>query len=171
MANIVEKLNETRGQWFDRGTELWSELQAKSTGLVVDIKDRRERILESGQKALSGFEIGILTQASGLLGWAYDLTGERSDALLRSRDFILERLEGLDGDSDAVTPAAFEETAAPAVPTKAEVATSGEPFEGYDDLNVKQVVARLSKLSPEEISAVCVYEKANKARKTVLSAC
>lgn len=42
------------------------------------------------------------------------------------------------------------------------------PFEGYDDLGAKDVIARLASATPEEIQSVKDYEAAHQARKTVL---
>lgn len=44
---------------------------------------------------------------------------------------------------------------------------SDEPFEGYDDLNAKEVVARLADLSDEEVAAIKAYEADHQARKTI----
>ncbi len=51
----------------------------------------------------------------------------------------------------------------------AEPATTGEPWAGYDTMTARDVVSRLPHLSDEERNAVGVYEKAGKARKTILS--
>src|SRR5690242_2571281 len=42
------------------------------------------------------------------------------------------------------------------------------PWPGYDELNVGQVVARLSELSQRELAGVAAYERANRNRRSVL---
>ena len=42
------------------------------------------------------------------------------------------------------------------------------PIEGYDELNVEEVSARLGALSPEELREVRDYEERNKNRETIL---
>ena len=59
--------------------------------------------------------------------------------------------------------------------TKAQAAASGAtasaselPIEGYDSLNAGVVVARLAGLTPDQLAKVDAYERANKARVSVL---
>jgi len=151
MVNFVDRLNETRDQWLQRGNEIWAELQTRGNGIVIDLNERRGRLLETSHKALTSFETGVLTQASSLLGWAYGVTGERSDVLKRSRDFILDRLAG------------EEEVEAPKVN-----AAPTAPFDGYDELNVKNISSKMTSMSAAELKAVRAYEAANKGRKTVV---
>jgi CRP-like cAMP-binding protein len=47
-------------------------------------------------------------------------------------------------------------------------ATSEVPIEGYDELSVEEVVARLEGLSGEELGRVREYEKQNKGRETLI---
>jgi hypothetical protein len=42
------------------------------------------------------------------------------------------------------------------------------PWPGYDELNVGQVLARLSELSQRELAGVASYERANRNRRSVL---
>jgi polyhydroxyalkanoate synthesis regulator phasin len=44
------------------------------------------------------------------------------------------------------------------------------PILGYDDLDARQVTARLADLSPAELRKVRTYEKKNRGRKTILRA-
>jgi hypothetical protein len=48
--------------------------------------------------------------------------------------------------------------------------TVDEPWDGYAQLNAKDVIARLSGASQAELAAVTLYESAHQARQTVLSA-
>jgi hypothetical protein len=47
-------------------------------------------------------------------------------------------------------------------------ATTGVPIEGYDEMNVSEVVERLDNLSAEELQATLAYEQQNKNRDTLL---
>jgi uncharacterized protein (DUF433 family) len=47
-------------------------------------------------------------------------------------------------------------------------ATTGVPIEGYDEMNVSEIVERLDNLSAEELQAARTYEKQNKNRDTLL---
>lgn len=153
MTQILEKISDTRKDWFQKGNEIWSELQTKSNGWLVDLNTRRDRLIERsqealvvGQKALSSFERSTLQKAADFLSWAYTITGERSEAILKSVDFLKERLEEDVEDFDPTV----------------------EPFDGYDDLNVKQLAARLEESSRHELRWVQAYEADHKSRKTVL---
>lgn len=44
------------------------------------------------------------------------------------------------------------------------------PWAGYDDLRAGDVIARVERLSAEELAAIELYERVNRARQTVLSA-
>lgn len=48
--------------------------------------------------------------------------------------------------------------------------TIEEPWEGYAKLNARQVIARVSQSSSEELAAVELFERAHKNRETVLAA-
>lgn len=43
-----------------------------------------------------------------------------------------------------------------------------QPFDGYEDLNVKQVLEHLKTASPEDVVAIKAFEAAHQNRKTVL---
>lgn len=43
-----------------------------------------------------------------------------------------------------------------------------EPFEGYDDLNVGEVVALLAGYGEEDVATIKEYEAANENRKTIM---
>ena len=153
MTAIFEKLSDTRKEWFQKGNEIWSDFQTKSNDWLVDLNSRRDRLIERsqeaitvGQKALSTFERSALQRATDFLTWAYTTTGERSEAILKSVDFLKERLD--EGIED------FDPT--------------DEPFEGYDELNVKQIAAKLEESSKRDLLWVSAYEQQNKNRKTVL---
>ncbi|HUE28193.1 MAG TPA: hypothetical protein VMP89_15575 [Solirubrobacteraceae bacterium] len=45
-----------------------------------------------------------------------------------------------------------------------------EPWSGYDQLNAKDVIARLAVASPAELAAVQLYESTNRSRQTILTA-
>lgn len=45
-----------------------------------------------------------------------------------------------------------------------------EPWDGYAQLSAQEVIARLDDASAEELAAINLYESANRARATVLSA-
>jgi hypothetical protein len=47
-------------------------------------------------------------------------------------------------------------------------ATTGVPIEGYDEMNVSEVIERLDSLSAEELQAARAYERQNKNRDTLL---
>jgi hypothetical protein len=44
-----------------------------------------------------------------------------------------------------------------------------EPWSGYDQMNAKQVVARLGEAGPAELAAVQLYESGHRARQTILT--
>lgn len=44
-----------------------------------------------------------------------------------------------------------------------------EPFEGYDDLTVAEILTTLATENSDNVAVIKDYEKANKARKTILS--
>jgi len=56
------------------------------------------------------------------------------------------------------------------VVSKAKRAASSEPLSGYDAMTAKEVLHAVSALGAKELEAVRKYEKANKARATVLKA-
>jgi hypothetical protein len=72
--------------------------------------------------------------------------------------------EKADAATEAVAVDPEPEAAAPAA------AELSPPFEGYDELNVRQVTERLSEMTPEELTRVREYEQATKNRVTVLRA-
>jgi ferritin-like metal-binding protein YciE len=47
-------------------------------------------------------------------------------------------------------------------------ARGGLPIEGYDDLNVGQIVARLGRLSQEELALTLAYEREHRDRRTIV---
>lgn len=160
MTAIFDKLSDTRKEWLQRGNEIWMDLQTRREGLVVELGERRGRLVDAGQgalakgqEALTQFEHVVLHRTADLLAWAYSATGERSEAIRKSFAFINERLE----DAEA-----------------AEVAESFDPteppFPEYLDLNVKKIAARLEELSDSELEHVLAFEGANKNRKTVIQA-
>lgn len=44
------------------------------------------------------------------------------------------------------------------------------PWDGYEGMNVKQIVARLSSATPAELGAVQLYESSHRGRQTILNA-
>lgn len=44
------------------------------------------------------------------------------------------------------------------------------PWDGYADMNAKQIVARLSSATPAELAAVQLYESSHRRRQTILNA-
>ena len=44
------------------------------------------------------------------------------------------------------------------------------PWDGYEDMNVKQIVARLSSATAAELGAVQLYERSHRGRQTILNA-
>jgi hypothetical protein len=44
------------------------------------------------------------------------------------------------------------------------------PWEGYEQMNAKQVIARLGSASTAELAAVQLYEGGNRGRRTILNA-
>jgi hypothetical protein len=44
------------------------------------------------------------------------------------------------------------------------------PWDWYDQMNAKQVIARLSSASTAELAAVELYESGNRGRQTILNA-
>jgi hypothetical protein len=45
-----------------------------------------------------------------------------------------------------------------------------EPWDGYAQMNAKQVIERLTGASPAELAAVQLYESGNRGRETVIAA-
>jgi hypothetical protein len=45
-----------------------------------------------------------------------------------------------------------------------------EPWDGYESMNAKEVIARLAGSSPAELAAVALYERGHRSRHTVLAA-
>jgi hypothetical protein len=45
-----------------------------------------------------------------------------------------------------------------------------EPWEGYAEMNAKQVIARLAAATPAELAAVQLYETSSRRRQTILNA-
>jgi len=196
---MFQKLNDRRKEWFTRGNEMWTELHERhgkffERGQAAFDKGQaaldRSQValgdaLEAGQKMVSTFETNVLTKISSILEWAYTATGEKSDTLHRTQEFITERLEELkkqeaeaevgEGAEKAASPAgtaaAEQETAKEeSVHGKAEASSVPMPFEGYNELTAKEIAEKLEGMSKEELTAVRAYEQATKGRKTVLEA-
>lgn len=74
---------------------------------------------------------------------------------------LMVGLDGLEGQIEARLKDLENRAALPAEAPK-------PPFRGYDDMTAKQVAARLPKLKAPAIEAALAYEKATKARATVL---
>ena len=45
-----------------------------------------------------------------------------------------------------------------------------EPWDGYQDMNARQVTARLGEASAAELAAVQLYESSTRSRQTILAA-
>ena len=157
MTALFDRLTDTRKEWFQKGNEIWTDLQGKSADWLVDLNTRRGQLVDRGQealavgqKALSSFEVNAFERTTDFLTWAYTITGERSDAIRKTMEFIGQRLD----EADVATEDEFDATKA--------------PFADYDDLNAKTVCARLEGLPARELEWVSAYEAANKNRKTVI---
>jgi hypothetical protein len=88
------------------------------------------------------------------------------EAAGKARASILTRIDGLLArDTGSARPAPAKRPAAKA-PSKAAV---NLPIEGYDNLTVPQIQARLLTLSAAELRQVRTYEKRHKNRAGVLS--
>jgi hypothetical protein len=87
------------------------------------------------------------------------------EASNRARSSILSRIDALLSSGPAArTARATKAGTATKRPSRAVL-----PIEGYDDLTVPQITARLGQLSEEELKALRTYEKRHKARAGVLA--
>ncbi|MBN1944595.1 MAG: hypothetical protein JW797_02920 [Bradymonadales bacterium] len=200
---FIQKLNDRRKEWFTRGSEMWTDLQERHAKFFEKSQaaldrghaalDRGQEALEdaieASQKRLTTFETTVLSKISSILEWAYTATGEKSEPIQRSREFISERLEELKKSQEESAeektesePAEEEPEQEPAEAEAEEAAgdeaeaeteepvDSSQPFEGYDSLTAKEVIEQLEGLSREQLESVRSYEESTKARKTVIEA-
>jgi hypothetical protein len=100
----------------------------------------------------------------GSLGSEDLKTVREEEAAGKARASILSRIDGL----LARDVPSGRSAAGPAKRPAAKTAT-GLPIEGYDNLTVPQIVARLVSLNPAELRQVRTYEKRHKNRAGVLS--
>jgi hypothetical protein len=93
------------------------------------------------------------------------------EAAGKARASILARIDGLLGRTGGARPApAASATRRPAAKkATASRAAANLPIEDYDNLNVAQIVARLTGLSAAELRQVRTYEKRHKNRAGVLT--
>lgn len=177
---LIERLGDQPRIWIQKGNELVHPWMARINAkhrllmrardeLLGEIQQRQEGLLDRGQRALSSFEQTLLERINELAIWANNLTGERARSLRKTQTFLGERLAELRGSpsvdigsAESESPATFDEA-----PLQA---PSGLPFEGYDDLTVRQLRSRLSDLDGSELGRVRAYEAANKGRVTLLRA-
>ncbi len=183
MNPIIERIGEQPKIWWQKGNDLVNplverlndqskQLRQKGNDLLVDIQDRQGKLFDKGQKTLSAFEETVLLRATELMEWAYGVTGERSDVLKKSQDFLAERLEELraEGEELQTTIEPATKVVEPEIKeTPVEVADEiiESPFPEYDKLNVKKLAMRLSECNAELLEQARAYETANKGRKTV----
>lgn len=179
MSPLIDRLGNQPKLWLQKGNELFNpiaerfshrheRLRQRGTDLLSQLQESHERLFDRGQKALSTFEVNVLERVTELLSWAYGATGERAEALARTRDYVDERLAELHAEAETAQtpveapPAKAEPASAPASPTP--------PFENYDALNVKKLTARFNDLDDEGLEQARDYEAATKKRKTVFDA-
>lgn len=80
---------------------------------------------------------------------------------------LSETTTGLVGTATGAA-SAMADTTAEATRSTAEAAAGQPPIEGYDELNVEEVISRLDGLSEAELMRVRNYEQRNKSRQTIL---
>lgn len=175
MKPIKGRLTDTRNEWLQRGNEIWSDLQGRREEWLNELQSRRGKLIErgqsaieAGQKALEGFEATVLSRTADFLSWAYSATGERSEALRKSLSYLQERL-GSENGEDFESFDVRAETSERDESAEADE-SAGAPFEGYDDMTAKDIIARLDSLSAPALNALVAYEGDHKSRKTILSA-
>ena len=194
MNPFIQKLNVRRKDWFNKGSELWADFQDRHSDFfersqtALDrgkaefdkMQPKFEEAIEASQKAFTTFETNVLTKTSSILEWAFTATGEKSEVIRRTREFVEERLaevaeadvEPTDEIEVAEAVEAIEEVVEEEVVEEEEEAVDEEilaaPFEDYDSLNVKKIIERLDGMDNDEVEMVLAYEKSNKGRKTII---
>lgn len=166
MSAIIAKLSEAPKEWIQKTKPLGdaflvqlTDRRKELTERVNEIQDkllgRGQSVLEAGQKALYSFEETVLLRMLDVLEWAFATTGQRSDVLRRSRDYISDRLREIEdnlldeSDDDepieveaAEQPAASsieEEPIEPSVEAKIEEPpVEKEPIQAEIDVEVEQ---------------------------------
>ena len=185
MNPFIQKLNDRRKDWFNKGSELWADFQDRHSDFfergqtALDrgkaefdrVQPKLEEAIEASQKAITTFEANVLTKTSSILEWAFTATGEKSEAIRRTREFVEERLaEVAEADVEPIEDTEAVETTEEVVEEEETVEEEilAAPFEDYDDLNVKKITERLDGMDNDELEMVLAYEKSNKGRKTIL---
>ncbi len=126
-------------------------LEAK--GLLPQLADRGR-----GQVALM--------RLAGRMAAQQTPEGDVGETVRQGVTVVLDGLSALLGAADATdtTDAATTTTAPPVTATPATA-----PFSGYDSMTAREIIADLSRRSPEALTAVLRYERATRARSTVMN--
>ena len=166
MNAIIAKLSEAPKEWIQKTKPLGdaflvqlTDRRKELTERVNEIQDkllgRGQSVLEAGQKALYNFEETVLLRMLDVLEWAFATTGQRSDVLRRSRDYISDRLREIEDnwldetdDDDPIEVEAVEQPAATPIveesietPVEAKIEeppVEEEPIQAEIDVKVEQ---------------------------------
>lgn len=133
MSAIIEKLSETPKEWIQKTkplgdaflvqlTDRRKELSERVNEIQDKLLGRGQSALEAGQKALYNFEETVLLRMLDVLEWAFATTGQRSDVLRRSKEYISDRLRELEDawleegeDEEPIEVEAIEQPIEPSV--------------------------------------------------------
>ena len=153
--------------------------------LAADIRSDEERMLASLRAQIPELTEAVVgAELQGQSSYDPNATGAAEavqQARARAGEAVEQARQAAAGTADQMRRAGTRASTAAAQAratgdvTKAQAATSGAtaspselPIEHYDSLNAGVVVSRLSDLSPDQLAKVDAYERAHKARVSIL---
>ncbi len=143
---IIDKLQERARKAENRTREQLKDLQNRSRDLIERGGENIKQTAETSRRTLTRAEVQALDTVGEWLDHLHQATGERAEWLDRGRTFISQVAKDIQLGNLTVDDL---------------------PIEGYDQLNVKQVAARLADLDAAQCEMIRSYESANKNRVTV----
>ena len=143
---IIDKIQKQARKAETRTREQLKDLQSRSRELLERGGENIKNTAETSRRTLSRAEVQALDTVGEWLDHLHQATGERAEWLDRGRTFISQVARDIQLGNLTVDDL---------------------PIEGYDQLNVKQIAARLADLDAAQREMVRSYESAHKNRVTV----
>lgn len=158
----ARELMERGKKLVEEAEERGEKLEKQAVRQVKDVRKQAEKRLETVEKRLEKVQKRAVKRVEKSEAKAEkELESQVERVLERLGIPSRERIVRLSEEIEALSKKIDEQIVAQA-PKMA------EPFEGYDELTAKEIVARLEELAPEQLTYVKEYEVAHENRVTIL---
>ena len=139
--------------------------RAASEQLADQARRQQEAGRELSQESVNAY-MDFLNTAFSQYREGYQRAAQSAQERART---LSETTTGLIGTATGAA-GAMADTTSEATRSTAEAAAGQPPIEGYDELNVEEVISRLDGLSEAELMRVRNYEQRNNNRQTIIAA-